>query len=354
VIVVGIDPHKSTHTAVAVERGSGELVAERTVAARERGFGELVGWARTLEQERVFALEDCRHVSARLERFLLARGERVVRVPPKLMAGARRSSRQRGKSDRIDALAVAQAYLREPGLPAARLEPEEREIRLLADHREDLVGERTRVQNRLRWHLHDLDPSLRIPAGALDRCCWLDRLERWLGEQPAQAQVRISRELVVRSRELTRTINELERELAALLEEDAQELLALVGCGSLTAAKLLGEVAGVDRFPGESQLASHTGTAPLEASTGQQRRHRLNRSGNRQLNCALHRIALTQARIHPPARAYLERKQAEGKTRREALRCLKRHLARTVFNALQQRHQRKTQTPTPEPAPALT
>ena len=105
VIVIGIDPHKRTHTAVAVERATGEIVAERTVAARLPGRGELVVWARSLDQERVWALEDCRHVSGRLERFLLARGERVVRVPPKLMAGARKGARTRGKSDRIDALA---------------------------------------------------------------------------------------------------------------------------------------------------------------------------------------------------------------------------------------------------------
>ncbi len=168
------------HTAVAVERARGEIVAERTVQARERGHGELLVWARSLADERVWALEDCRHVSGSLERFLIARGERVVRVPPRRMAGARTGGREQGKSDAIDALAVARAFLREPDLPAASLAGSEREIRLLADHREHLVGERTRIGNRLRWHLHDLEPELEIPAGALDRYCWLDRLEAWL------------------------------------------------------------------------------------------------------------------------------------------------------------------------------
>jgi transposase len=342
VIVIGIDPHKGTHTAAALERARGEVVAERTVKARESGHGELVLWARALDPERVWALEDCRHVSGSLERFLLARGERVVRVPPKLMAGARRSGRTRGKSDAIDALAVARAYLREPELPAASLAGREREIRLLADHREDLVQERTRHQNRLRWDLHDLEPSLEIPSGALDRYRWLDRLQAWLEDREEKSvQVRIASELVARCRELTRRINELERELEALLTSEAEELLGLVGCGTLTAAKLVGEVAGVERFTAESKLAKHTGTAPLEVSSGEWQRHRLNRSGNRQLNCALHRIAVTQARVYPPARAYLERKQAEGKSRREALRCLKRHLARVVFNALKEMERRK-------------
>jgi transposase len=356
VIVIGIDPHKRSHTAAAVERATGELRGERTVRARERGLGELLLWARSLDRERVWALEDCRHVSGRLERFLLARGERVVRVPPGRMAGARTGGRTRGKSDAIDALAVARAFLREPDLPAAFLAGPEREIRLLLDHREDLVGERTRIQNRLRWHLHDLDSELEVPAGALDRSCWLDRLQSWLSDQDEHsAQVRIARELVDRCRELTRRINELERELEARLRSEAEELLELVGCGTLTAAKLVGEIAGVERFAADSKLAKHMGTAPLPASSGDRQRHRLNRSGNRQLNCALHRIAVTQARMHPPARAYLERKQAEGKNRREALRCLKRHLTRTVYHRLQRIEESKmASTPAPDLTPALT
>ena len=354
-IVIGIDPHKRTHTAVVLERATGEIVAERTVSARGEGHGELVLWARALDAERVWALEDCRHVSGSLERFLLVRGERVVRVPPKLMAGARRGGRERGKSDAIDALAVGRAYLREPELPAALLAGPEREIRLLADHREDLVSERTRIQNRLRWHLHDLDSELEVPARALDRYVWLDRLESWLAGHEDEIQVRIASQLVQRCRELTREVNELERELAGVLEREAGDLLDLAGCGILTAAKLVGEVAGVGRFAGEGKLAKHTGTAPLQASSGQRQRHRLNRSGNRQLNCALHRIAITQARMHPPARAYLERKQAEGKSRREALRCLKRHLARVVFNTLKDIERSKMHQPsTSALEPALT
>ena len=333
-IVIGIDPHKRTHTAVAVEAATGELVDELTVPARQGGHERLLEWSRALSGERRFALEDCRHVSGSLERLLLARGETVVRVPPKLMAGTRRSARERGKSDAIDAAAVARAALREPGLPLARLEGASREIRLLLDHREDLVGERTRIQQRLRWHLHDLDPELEIPAGALDRRVWLQRLSRRLARLERSVQVRICRELVTRCRELARRADELERELASLVSQQAPALLELPGCGVLTAAKLVAETAGVERFGSDAKLALHAGAAPLDASSGHQRRHRLNRSGNRQLNCALHRMAVTQGRWHPPARAYLERKQAEGKSRREALRCLKRHLARTVYNTL--------------------
>jgi transposase len=130
------------------------------------------------------------------------------------------------------------------------------------------------------------------------------------------------------------SILELERELAERIEVLAPRLLELVGCGPLSAAKLLCEIGPIERFRSDAQLARHAGVAPLDASSGKQQRHRLDRGGNRQLNCAMHRIAVTQGRVYPPARAYLERKQGEGKSRREALRCLKRQLARTVYNTL--------------------
>jgi transposase len=335
-IVVGVDPHKQTHTAVAVTSPIGELVDELTVMARKAGHGQLLQWARALSDERLFALEDCRHVSGSLERFLIAHGERVVRVPPKLMAGQRKGSRRFGKSDPIDALAVARAALREPGLPAAELAGPALEIKLLLSHREDLVAESTRIHNRLRWHLHDLDPEIEIPARRLSRELWLERLQRRLRRYGGQLRARLCRELVRRARELSRQQRALERELEALVKEHAAPLLQMPGCGALTAAKLVAEVAGIERFKSDAQLAMLAGVAPLDASSGRQRRHRLNKQGNRQLNLALHRIAVTQARLHAPARDYLARRRAEGKTWREALRCLKRHLARTVFKLLKE------------------
>ena len=333
-MVIGVDPHKQTHTAAAVEGRTAELLDELTVRAREEGHERLLGWAHSLDEDRTWAIEDCRHVSGGLERFLLRSGERVVRVPPKLMAGARRSQREPGKSDPIDATAVARAALAEPDLPTARLSGPEREIALLLDHREDLVAERTRIQQRLRWLLHDLDPTLTIPARTLDQTSTLKRLSGRLGRREQTTQVRICRELARRCRELSRRATELEGELRELVRSEAAQLLALPGCGTLTAAKLIAEVAGAERFESDSKLAKLAGVAPIDASSGKQRRHRLNRSGNRQLNLALHRIAITQARVHAPAREYLARRQIEGKTRKEALRALKRHLARVVLRAL--------------------
>src|SRR6266511_3579746 len=329
-IVVGVDVHKQSLTAVAVDE-VGRAVAEATTA----DAAGLLVWSASLQGERLWALEDCRQLTRGLERTLLVAGERLVRVPPKLMAPQRRASRMRGKSDPIDALAVARAALREPRLDHPRPgERRLRELKLLVDHRDDLVDERRRAQQRLRWHLHELDPSFVVPARRLDRLTHLERVARWLARREQEAQVRVARELVARCRSLTRAIVELDRELEQRTAETAPALLELPGCAALTAAKLLAEVGPIGRFETDAQLARHSGVAPLEASSGRVQRHRLDRGGNRQLNCALYRIAITQARYHPAALAYLERKQAEGKSRREAIRCLKRQLVRVVFNTL--------------------
>jgi transposase len=330
-IVIGVDVHKQSVTAVAVD-DAGRTLDERTVPV---GSDELVGWASALGANRLWAIEDCRLLTPWLERQLLSLGEELVRVSPKLTVPERRAGRTRGKSDPIDALAVARAALREPDLP--RPQPGERvhrEIKLIVDHRDDLVDERRRTQQRLRWHLHELDPTLVVPLRRLDRASHLDRVGRWLARREQDIQVWIARELVTRCRALTKAIDELNQELEQRTATVAPALLELPGCGAITAAKLLAEIGPISRFKTDAQLARHSGVAPLEASSGKNQRHRLDRGGNRQLNAALYRIAITQSRYHPAARAYLERKQAEGKTRREAIRCLKRLLARTVFNTL--------------------
>lgn len=335
-IVIGTDTHKKTHTAAAVFAGTGQLAGELTAPARKAGFGELLTWGRGLDPERIWALEDCRHVSGSFERLLVASGERVVRVPPKLMGESRRAERTSGKSDPIDALAVARAALREgpETLPAAHLDEDALELKLLLDHREDLVRARAEDQQRLRWHLHDLWPDLELPAGCLDRIVWLDKVARKLSRAEQGARVRVSRELVRAIRERTRRAAEFEREIGAMVRAQAPQLLDLPGCGTLTAAKLIGETAGVSRFASDAKLARLAGVAPIPASSGNRTRLRLHRGGNRQLNCAVHRIAVTQSRIHAPARDFLARKRAEGKSTREALRCLKRHLIRKVWRLL--------------------
>jgi transposase len=256
-------------------------------------------------------------------------------VPPKLTVPERRAGRTRGKSDPIDALAIARAALREPDLARPRTgEQVLRDLKLLVDHRDDLVDQRRRMQQRLRWHLHALDPTFEVPLRKLSRPSELERVGRWLARKPKQMQVRLARELVSGCRSLNRTIIKLDQELEQRATELAPALLELPGCAGLTAAKLLAEIGPIDRFRSDAQLARHSGVAPLEASSGRTQRHRLDRGGNRQLNAALYRIAITQSRYHPPARDYLERKRSEAKSRREALRCLKRLLIRAVYQTL--------------------
>jgi transposase len=339
-IVFGADMHKSSHTIAAVDARTGEVLGDKTVVVGARGFAAAVSWARGLEGERVWALEDCRHVSGSFERFLIARGERVLRVATRLMAESRRVSRERGKSDRIDAIAVARAALREglQTLPAAQLAGVELDIRLLVDHRERLVHQRVALNNDLRWHLHDLWPEVALPALALFSRRWSTRMARRLARADQTARVRIARDELRRLRELTHAIDALEAEISDLVAQAAPQLLAEPGIGPLTAAKLVGEIAGAERFATDAKLARAAGLAPIPVSSGRTNRHRLDRGGNRQINAAIHRIAVTRGRVHPETIDYLERKRAEGKTKREAIRCLKRHLARRIWHLLQPPH----------------
>lgn len=224
------------------------------------------------------------------------------------------------------------------------------EIRLLNDYRAQPVAERTRYQNRLRWRLVDLDPELehRVPDRALAREQWVQRINRRLARLPQTFRVRIARDLLRRIRELTRSERALERELTGLIEVLRPDLLAEPGIGPITAATLIGRTGGAGRFPTDGHYARQAGVAPIPASSGNTQRVRFNPGGDRQLNCALHRIAFTRARVCPQTRAYLERKQAEGKSRAEAYRCLKRYIALRVWHILNE-----TTDPTPPPATTI-
>ncbi len=204
-IVLGADTHKRSHTIAAVSAATGELIGEQTVQVGATGFAALVVWARELGTERVWALEDCRHVSGSFERFLIERGERVLRVTTKLMADSRRRARGRGKSDSIDAIAVARAALREglDALPAAQLEGPELDLRLLVDHRERLVRQRVALNNTLQWHLHDIWPELRLPGSSLFYGNWGPRVARRLARTEQTMRVRIARDELRRIRELS-------------------------------------------------------------------------------------------------------------------------------------------------------
>ena len=345
-VVVGTDVHKRTHTFVAVDQ-AGRQLGQLTVTADGKGHDKAIRWA----SERfgaglTWGIEDCRHMSARLEADLLDAGQVVVRVPPKMMAEQRRTARTRGKSDPIDALAVARAVLREPDLPRASHEEVSREMKLLVDHRDDLVRQRTAVINRFRWHLHRIDPTVDPATASLDRAKTITGLREFLADRPG-IDARLARELLDDIALLTKRAAALEREITALVTDMAPALLQVPGCGPLTAAKIVGETAGVARFATEAKFAMHAGVAPIPVWSGRTAgRVRLNRAGNRQLNAALHRIAVTQIRLKDSlGRAYYDKRLAAGDSTTEALRCLKRRLARIVFNTLTNDQQAASATP---------
>src|SRR6266513_2615275 len=290
-VTLGTDSHKQSHTLVAVDE-NGRHLGELRVAATPAGHREGLSWARQW-RERRWAMENCRQLSRGLERDLLVAGEQVLQVSPKLMGTSRRSGRQLGKSDPIDAMAVARVALREPNLPVGRPEGKRRELKLLVDHREDLVGARTRIQNRLLWHLHELEPGLQIAPGGLTRRVVLKEVTRRLEAHQG-------------------VVSEIARELVKLLAETADAL----------------------RYHSRGAFAMQNGTAPIPVWSGNQQRHRLNRGGNRQLNVALHRIAITQIRLGGDASAYVLRRLSLGNSKTEAIRSLRRQLSDEVYRRL--------------------
>jgi transposase len=283
-----------------------------------------------------------------------------VRVPPQRMGASRKGEREPGKSDEIDALAVARAVVKDgvERFPVAYLNERAMEIRLLLDHREDLVAERTRTVNRLRWHLLELCPELerQLKRGAFNNSRTLERVDRRLRKLEPSVRVRIAREQIAHLRGLNRDIDRFKSELAELVVAHRPRLLAEEGCGVVAAAILIGHTAGNERFRSEASFGLQTGTAPIPCSSGKRTQHRLNRGGDRQLNHALHIIAVTRARRDPATQAYLVRKEAEGKTTKGALRSLKRHLARRFHRLLSEppadQRQATNGKPMVEPQPA--
>jgi transposase len=344
-VVVGADVHKRTHTFVAVD-DVGKQLGQLTVEATTPEHGKALSWARTQFGDGLTcAIEDCRHLSARLERDLLTAGQPVVRVPPKMMAKVRASARTRGKSDPIDALAVARAFLREPDLPIASHDEVSRELKLLVDRRETLVGQRTATINSLLWRVHELDsgkaPKPRSPDLPKHQNLlrdWLDTLSGIVAE--------LARDDLADIIELTRRTKQLQQRITRLAEQTAPTLIALPGCGALTAAKLVGEAAGITRFTTEAKFARHAGVAPIPVWSGNTAgRVRMTRTGNRQLNAALHRIAVTQIRLTGSlGQVYYEKNKTAGMSNRKALRCLKRRLARVVFHHLTTDHHNRHAT----------
>jgi transposase len=330
VTIVGVDAHKRSHTLVAVD-ASGRKLGEKVSKTTNSGHIEAMRWARKMfGPEVVWAVEDCRHVSRRLEQDLLTAGYSVIRVPTRLMARTRASARAPGKSDPIDALAVARAALREPGLPTATHDQRSRELKLLVDRREDLLGQRTATTNRLLWRLHELDPEATVAPSALSYPLHQDTTRELLADHHGLVAELARAELDDITR-ITQDARALEKRISQSVRLAAPSLLALQGCGPLSAAKIIAETAGVDRFRNEAAFARFCGVAPEPAWSGSNTgRMRFVKHGNRQVNAALHRIAITQLRDGAGHDYYRKRIEA-GDPPMGALRRLKRQLARVVY-----------------------
>ena len=328
---IGIDTHKAT-LAVCLVDDLGTPLAERTFDNDPGGHRTLLDWTLEATTDVVIGIEGSASFGASVARFLAAAGRTVREVPPQLSRRERIRTRRAGKSDPGDALAIARVTAREPDLPPVRLADRSLEIQLLVKAREDVVLEMTRVRNRLHADLRVLAPGYGASATNLTTVRHQRTVARLLrgldGVQAELARGRLSRLRALASEE-----HALAGRISARV--DGHPLLALPGAGALVTAKLVGEVGDVRRFRSADAFAALAGVAPIPASSGQTQRMRLNRGGNRQLNRAMYTIALSQAFHHPPAKAYIERKRAEGKTWREALRALKRQLIRTVFRLLQ-------------------
>jgi transposase len=330
--VAGIDTHKATLAACLVDE-VGLVVAEATLPNDPAGFVALLAWLRDLGGAERIGLEGSAGYGAAAARFLLAAGEAALEVPPQLSHRERLRTRRAGKSDPGDALAIARVTLREADLPPVRLPDASREIQLLVEAREDLVAEATRVRNRLHADLVVLVPGYGAAAANLVAAVHRKTAGRLL-RRLAGIQAELARDRLVRLERLAGEARALERRIEGLVAD--HPLRSLPGAGALVTAKLIGEVGDIRRFRSADAFAMLAGVAPIPASSGQTQRMRLNRGGNRQLNRALYSIAFAQIRTYPPATAFVTRKRAEGKSWREAIRALKRHLARIVFRLLSQ------------------
>jgi transposase len=337
-LTIGVDAHKRVHAAVAID-AAGREQAQWRGTNTPAGWHALREWAAALAPEACWGIEGAGQYGRGLAQTLVQSGATVVEVNPRLTATMRRGSRPRGKSDRLDALAVARVVQQEgAALPVVLPEDASAVLGVLVAERTSALAEATRLRNQLHQHLHHLSavdpqhwPDLTNPEAVTRLVTYVAPGADPVVAARARAVRHLAERLVLALRQAATTRQAIETAARPQLEP----LLAICGVAPLTAGLLAAEL-GARHFASDAALASYAGAAPLEASSGEHVRHRLNRGGNRQLNAVLHRIALVQARCHPPAQAYLARRQAEGKTKAEAIRALKRYIARAVFQAWQQ------------------
>ena len=331
-VLIGVDPHKGSHTAVVVDRDEKE-VARLTVRADCHQLERLMTFA-CAHPERTWAIESAGGLGFLLAQQLVAAGEDVVDVPPTLAARVRLLGSGRGsKNDPNDALSTAIAALRHPHLRTVGVEDHTMVLRLLADRHQDL----TRLRTQAICRLHALLAAL--SAGGVQKRLNANAAAAFLRRVRPVTAVEVERknlalELVADIRRLDRAIAGVKARAKVAVAASGSRLPDITGVGPIVAALILGHVGDVARFPNAGHFASYNGTAPIEASSGPKVRHRLNPRGNRQLNHALHIAAIVQIRYDTPGRAYYLRKREEGKSPKEAIRALKRRISDAVYKQL--------------------
>jgi transposase len=332
-VMIGIDPHKAAHVAVAVD-GTEATLAATTVRATPAQADRLRNWADRFD-ERTWAVEGASGLGLLVAKQLMAAGERVLDVPPALAARVRvLGSGASDKTDRNDARAAAICALRDPTLRVVVRRDHTATLALAAKRHRDLSQRRTVQANRLHALLLELTPGGQPGRVAVTRTsALLDRLET----DPAidVYRLEIARELLDDIETLRLQVKASTRRLDQLVKATGTTLTEIRGIGPVGAATILGAVGNVERFPTRDRFAAFNGTAPLAASSGPHVRHRLNPTGNRRINSILHIAAVNQLRCPGPGRAYYDRKIAEGKTSKEAIRALKRQLSNVVYHHLE-------------------
>ena len=331
-VLIGVDPHKGSHTAVVVDEGEREL-ARLKVRADRRQLERMLAFAEPFGS-RTWAVESAAGLGFLLAQQLVGAGEVVVDVPPTLAARVRLLGSGRGsKNDPNDALSTAIAALRDPHLRVVVAEDHTMVLRLLADRYQDLTRLRTQAVCRLHALLAALTPGgvqKRLSANAA--AAFLRRVHP---ETAVEAErKRLALELVGDIRRLDLAAKAVKARTVSAVAASGTSLTTIHGVGPIVAATLIGHAGDITRFPSADHFASYNGTAPIEASSGPKVRHRLNPRGNRQLNHALHVTAVVQTRHDTPGRAYFQRKLAEGKTSKESYRALKRRISDTVYRKL--------------------
>lgn len=331
-VAVGIDSHKSSF-AVGMLDDIGRPIEVREFSNDRKAHGSAVEWIQAQGPDRVIGIEGSGSYGAGIARALLAAGEDVHEVPPFLSHRERKKNPARGKSDAGDALAIARVVSRGEGLSSTRRCEALQDLKLLTDHRDQLVRSRTQLINRTHRDLVVSHPGYERRMPRLTSKKNLRAAMALLrGDRSVRAE--LIRERVAEIRRLDDKIAEVEELIAAKVSESGTRLTQLPGIGVITAAKILGEVGDPSRLRSKGAFAMLTGTAPIEASSGKSKRHRLNRGGNRQLNYALHVMALSRCRGHAETKTYMARLRLQGKSHKESMRCLKRHLSNVVFREL--------------------